>query len=336
VVTYPADLFTTVKWQDGSPISVGDFVMAFIESLDPGKKESPIYDESLAPSINAGLAAFKGYRIASTNPLTIEYYSDSYNADAELDIFPMWPGSLYGLSGENSWQILAISNLAEENKELAYSQSKADALKIEETGWVGGPSLEILAKYLDQAEGESYIPYEPTLSQYVTKDEADLRYANLKKWYQDHGHFWVGTGPYFLDKVFTTEKSLVLKQNKDFVDLSDRWANFSEPKLAESALDGPGQVKAGEEAVFDVTVSFKDKPYPQSDIQKVKYILYDATGAVAGAGDATAVEDGHYQVTLDADATSKLPAGASRLEAVVVPIPVAVPSFTSLDFVAVP
>ena len=336
VVTYPADLFETVKWHDGSPLSVGDFVMSFIESIDLGKKDSPLYDESLAPSINAILAPFKGFRIASTNPLTIEYYTDSYNADAELNVLPWWPYSPYGLSGENSWGILAISNLAEANKELAYSQSKADALKIEETSWVGGPSLEILAKYLDQADGESYIPYEPALSQYITKDEADLRYTNLKKWYQDHGHFWVGTGPYYLDKVFTTEKSLVLKQNQDFVDLSNRWSMFSEPKLAESALDGPGQVKAGEEAVFDVTVSFKDQPYPQSDIQKVKYILYDATGAVAGAGDATAVEDGHYQITLGADATSKLPAGASRLEVVTVPIPVAVPSFTSLDFVAVP
>src|SRR5260221_14451925 len=71
VVTYPADLFDTIKWHDGSPISVGDFVMVFIESLDPAKKDSPIYDESLAPSIDAGLAAFKGYRITSTNPLTI-------------------------------------------------------------------------------------------------------------------------------------------------------------------------------------------------------------------------------------------------------------------------
>src|SRR5260221_8763692 len=280
VVTYPADLFDTIKWHDGSPISVGDFVMVFIESLDPAKKDSPIYDESLAPSIDAGLAAFKGYRITSTNPLTIEYYSDSYNADAELDVLPMWPGSLYGLSGENSWQILAISNLAEANKELAYSQDKADANKVEETSWVGGPSLEILAKYLDQATGESYIPFAPTLNQYITKDEADLRYANLKKWYQDHGHFWVGTGPYYLDKVFTTEKSLVLKHNPDFVDLSDRWAMFSEPKLATTSLDGPGQVKAGGDAVFDATITFKDQPYPESDIAHVKYILYDATGAV--------------------------------------------------------
>ena len=336
VVTYPADLFDTVKWHDGSPISVGDFVMNMIQSFDPGKEDSPIYDSSLALSINAGLEAFKGYRITSTNPLTIEAYSDSYNADAELDILTLWPQNLYGLQGENSWEVLAISDLAEANKELAYSQDKSDKLKVENTSWVGGPSLEILSKYLDQASGESYIPYEPTLSQYITKEEADLRYANLKKWYDEHGHFWVGTGPYYLDKVFTTEKSLVLKQNKDFIDTSDRWAMFSEPKLAESALDGPGQVKAGEEAVFDVTVSFKDKPYPQSDIQNVKYILYDATGAVAGVGDATPVEDGHYQVTLSSDMTSKLPAGAGRLEVVTIPIPVAVPSFTSLDFVAVP
>lgn len=336
VVTYPADLFDTVKWHDGSPLSVGDFVMSFIQGFDPAKEDSPIYDESLALSINAGLESFKGWRITSTSPLTIEYYSDSYNSDAELNIASLWPVSPYGLSGENSWPVLAISDLAESNKELAYTSDKADKLKVEQTSWVGGPSLEILSKYLDQATSESYIPYEPTLGQYITKEEADLRYANIKKWYDAHGHFWDGTGPYYLDKVFTTEKTAVLKNNPDFPDLANRWAQFSEAKLADTTLDGPAQVKAGEEAVFDATVTFKDQPYLQSDIKGVKYILYDSTGAVAATGDATAVEDGHYQVTLSADQTSKLQSGASRIEVAVVPIPVAVPSFTSLDFVAVP
>ena len=336
VVVYPADLFDTIKWHDGSPLSIGDFMMAMIQGFDPAKPESAIYDESLALSLNAGLEAFKGVRVTSTDPLTIETYSDAYNSDAELNIQTWWPLSPFGLSGEDSWQMFAISNLAEANKELAYTPDKSDALQVEQTSWVGGPSLEILAKYLDQATSEFYIPYEPTLGQYITKEEADLRYANLKKWYDEHGHFVVGTGPYYLDKVFTTEKSLVLKNNPDFPDLSNRWAMFSEPKFAETALDGPAQIKAGEEAVFDATVTFKDQPYPQSDIKGVKYILYDASGAVAETGEATPVEDGHYQVTLSADATSKLPAGASRLEVAVVPIPVAVPSFTSLDFVSVP
>jgi peptide/nickel transport system substrate-binding protein len=336
VVTYPADLFDTVKWHDGSPISVADFVMSMIQGFDPGKPESPIYDESLALSLDAALEAFKGYRITSTDPLVIEAYSDAYQTDAELNVTPLWPNSPFGLSGENSWPIFAISNLAEEAGELAYTQDKADTAQIENTSWVGGPSLEILSKYLDQAVSESYIPYAATMSEYITQEEADLRYANFKQWFEDHGHFWVGTGPYYLDQVFTTEKSAVLKNNEEFVDLADRWAQFSEPKLATTVLDGPGQVKAGDEAVFDATITFNDEPYPQSDIARVKYILYDATGAVVTVGDATAVADGQYQVTLGSDITSKLPTGSARIEVAVVPIPVAIPSFTSLDFVAVP
>jgi peptide/nickel transport system substrate-binding protein len=336
VVVYPDDLFETVRWHDGSPISVGDFVMSMIQGFDPGKEESPLYDESLALSINAGLEAFKGYRITSTDPLTIEAYSDVYVSDAELNITPIWPDSPFGLSGENSWPILAISNLAEAAGELAYTQDKSDNAQIENTSWVGGPSLEILSKYLDQAAGESYIPFEPTLGQYITKEEADLRYANLKKWFQDHGHFWVGTGPYYLDQVFTTEKTAVLKNNADFVDLADRWAIFSEPKLASIQLDGPAQVKAGEEAVFDATVSFKDQPYAEADVKQMKYILYDTTGAVVDVGAADLVSEGQYQVTLPAETTSKLPNGSARLELALVPVPVAIPAFTSLDFVAIP
>lgn len=336
VVVYPDDLFETVKWHDGSPISVGDFVMNMIQGFDPGKPDSAIYDPSLALSIDAALIAFKGYRITSTDPLTIESYTDAYVTDAELNIAPLWPQSAFGLTGENNWQILAISNLAESAGELAYTSDKSDTLEVENTSWVGGPSLEILNKYLDQAAAESYIPFEPTLGQYITKEEADLRYANLKAWFEEHGHFWIGTGPYYLDRVFTTEKSLVLKNNFDFVDLADRWAQFSEPKLATTFLDGPGQVKSGEEAVFDVTISFKDEPYKLADIVRVKYILYDATGAVVSVGDAVGIADGQYQVTLSAEETAKLPTGSARLEVAVVPITVAIPSFTSLDFVAVP
>ncbi|MEW6404233.1 MAG: ABC transporter substrate-binding protein [Chloroflexota bacterium] len=336
VVTFPADLYETVKWHDGSPISAADFVMSFIELFDRAKPESAIYDESYAPSFEAFLASFKGARITSTDPLTVEYYSDTYAADAELNIITLWPSSPTGLSGENSWQILAVSNLAEENGELAYTPDKADLAEIEQTSWVGGPSLAILEKYLDQAAAESYIPYEPTMSQYLTAEEAAQRYANLKQWYTDHGHFWLGTGPYYLDQVFTTEKTLVLKNNTEFPDTADRWAAFSEPRLATILLDGPGQIKAGDEATFDATVNFKDAPYAASDIAQVKYILYDASGAVVEIGEASEVAEGQYQVVLPASTTSQLPTGSVRLEVAVVPVPVAIPAFTSIDFVVTP
>jgi peptide/nickel transport system substrate-binding protein len=174
------------------------------------------------------------------------------------------------------------------------------------------------------------------MSQYITADEAKARYNNLKKWYTAHGTFWIGTGPYYLDKVFTTEKTLVLKNNPDFPDLSDQWASFSQPKLAESQLNGPAQVKVGDQATFDVNVTYNGKPYAQSDIKQVKYLLYDATNAVIASGAANAVADGHYQAVLGSDVTSKLSAGSYKLEVAVVPIPVAIPSFSSTDFVVVP
>jgi peptide/nickel transport system substrate-binding protein len=95
-------------------------------------------------------------------------------------------------------------------------------------------------------------------------------------------------------------------------------------------------VKIGDQATFDISVTFKGDPYPQSEIKQVKYLLYDATGTVVGTGLATAVADGHYQVVLGSDMTSKLTAGSDKIEVAVVPLPVATPTFTSLDFVTVP
>ena len=335
VVVYPADLYDTVKWHDGSPISAADFVMAFAIFLDRAKPESAVYDESGALSVDAFLPSFKGWRITSTQPLTIEYYSDTFAADAELNVLPLWPGSPTGLAGENNWQTLAVSNLAEAAGELAYSSDKADALTIEQMSWVGGPSLDILKKYLDQAQSESYVPYEATLSQFLTPEEIALRYENMAKWYEDHGHFWVGTGPYYLDQVFTTEKSLVLKNFSDYPDLASRWSDFKDPKRATVILDGPGQVTAGQESVFDVTVNFNNEPYANEDIRQVKYILYGSTGDVLAVGVAEAVGEGLYQVTLDAETTSKLETGSAKLEVAVSPIPFAIPAFTSIEFVVV-
>jgi len=62
---YPADMFDTITWHDGSPINVADFVMGMIVTFDLGNPESPYYDESLAPNLEQFLSAFKGTRIVS-------------------------------------------------------------------------------------------------------------------------------------------------------------------------------------------------------------------------------------------------------------------------------
>jgi peptide/nickel transport system substrate-binding protein len=337
VVYYPADLFTTVKWHDGTYLSPADFVMNMIvRYFDRSKEDSAIYDEDTVGNFEAFLSHFKGVQIVSLNPLTIATYDDNVYSDAELDISSWWPN--YGF-GEVPWQAIAIGNMADANKELAWGTGKADRNEVEWMSFIGGPSLDILSKYLDQAIADKTIPYFPTMSQYVTADEAVAGYTALQTWYNAHKNFYVGTGPYYLDTVDLNAGSAVVKNNPDFIDLADRWSRFGEAPLAEAALDGPSQVKIGAETAFTATFTYKSNgdAYPTADIKEVKFLLYDSTGVTVyvGAGVATA-DDGVFTLTIPADVSSKLVAGSGRIEVAAVLIPVAIPAFTSLDYVVAP
>lgn len=330
VVTYPADLWTAVKWHDGSPLTMGDFIMSMIMTWAPGLKDSPIYDAGQEETLAAFQAHFKGVKIISTDPLVIETYEDLYSLDAEVMATSWFPGYAYG-TGE--WTNVAIGVRAEMTGTLAFSAAKADEKQIEWMSYIAGPSLEILKKELDKSIAENYIPFAPTMGQYVTAEEATLRWKNLNQWYKLQGHFWVGTGPFYVDKAFPIEATLTLSRFENFVDTSDKWSRFGAPKIAVAEVDGPGQVKIGDEATYDVYVTFEGAPYANADISEVKFLLFDAKGVVASVGVATAAEDGHFTVVLSKDVTSKLEAGSNKLVIAVSSKVVSIPTFANYEFV---
>jgi peptide/nickel transport system substrate-binding protein len=329
-------MYQTVKWHDGQNISAADFVMNMIMTFDRSKEAAAIYDPDSVANFEAFLSHFKGVQILSTDPLVIATYDDNYFADAELNMTTWWPNYA---QGEAPWQALAMGNLADGAGELAYSTGKADLKAVEWMSFIGGPSLEILNKYLDQAITEVYVPYAPTLGAYITADDAAARYAGLKAWYTDKGHFWVGTGPYYLATVDLNGFTATVKNNPEFPDFADRWAKFGVGPVGEAALDGPAQVKIGEEAVFTVALTNRNtgEVYPSADVKEMKFLLYNDKGETVyvGAGVATA-DEGVFTLTIPADVSAKLVAGTGSIEAAAVLIPVAIPAFTSLDYVVVP
>jgi peptide/nickel transport system substrate-binding protein len=334
-VYYPADLFQKIKWHDGSPLSLGDFLMTMIMTFDPGKEESPIFDEAQKASLDNFLTHFKGVRIVSTDPLVIETYDDLFYLDAENNVtngMCWWPYYAYG---QAPWHTVALGYLAEANKELAFTSDKATAQQVEWMSFVAGPSLDVLKKYLDQATAEKFIPYAPTMGQFVKADEAAARYANLAKWYDQYKHFWVGTGPFYLAQVDTTAKTLLLKRNEAYPDLAEKWAGFGVPKVASVEVDGPGQVTKGQEAKYDVYVTFEEKPYPSDEIASVVYLVFDSQGNLLAKGDAAMVAEGQYQVVLSGDVTSQFSAGAAKLEVAVASKVVSIPSYGTVEFVVV-
>ena len=201
-------------------------------------------------------------------------------------------------------------------------------------GFLGGPSLEILQENLAEAAAENFIPYEPTMGEFVTADEAAARYANIQAFFEEYGHFWIATGPYILDDVFLVEETITLTHNPNFPDLADRWAGFSTPKVGEVAVDGPGRVVIGAEATFDVFVEFMGEAYPSDEVSEVKYLLFNSSNEVVEVGVAEFVAEGQYLVTLSAETTALLESGANKLDIVGLYLPVALPSIATFEFVS--
>lgn len=334
-VYYPEDLYETVTWHDGSPISAADFVMGMITTFDLGNPDSPYYDEALAPGLEQFLASFRGVRIASTDPLVIETWTDASSLDAENAVSTWWPAAVYSFS-DAAWHNMALMLRGEENGSFAFTAEKSTAAEIEQTNLISGPSLDVLETELAAATEEGYIPYEPTLGEYISADEAAARYANLAEFARRYGHYYISTGPYFLSGVFPVEGQAVLSHYAEHPDPATRYSGFSAPAFPEVAIDGPARVTIGDEAAFEVFVDVFDGPYPVDDIDNISYLVYDANGELAAEGTAEAVEDGVWEVVLGSDVTGAMAEGSNRLDIVVVSKLVAIPRLASFEFVTAP
>jgi peptide/nickel transport system substrate-binding protein len=327
VVYYDENLFN-MKFHDGSKLSMADIVFSYILTFDRAKPESPVYDESYVPVFEAFKEYFRGFRIVSVNPLVIEYYSDALYMDAEW-IAATAAGAFYPdyAYGPGPWHMVAVGWLAEADNKLAFSADKADALKVEWMSYIAGPSLPILEEYLTKAINERIIPYKKVMSQYISEAEALTRYNNLKSWYNAKGHFLIGAGPFYLDKVDTAARIAVLKANREFIDSADKWLKFSKPMIPEVKIVSVPTITPGLSAEIPVSVTFEGQPYKTADINYIKYIITSPTATLIGV--AEPVEDGLWKIRLTPENTSLLTAGTASIELIAVSKLVGMPASTT-------
>ncbi|MCD5412224.1 ABC transporter substrate-binding protein [Thermodesulfovibrionales bacterium] len=332
VVYYPECLYQ-LKWHDGSYFSLADIVIGMILAFDRAKEESQIFDRAAVPAFEAFMKHFRGVRIVQESPLVIETYSDLYFLDAELNVSTWFPNYAQGPA---PWHKLSLGILAEMNRELAFSSAKADYLGVEWMSYIAGPSMKILESRLREAIATAFIPYYPTMRKFVTAEEAVDRHKAMRDWHAEKGHFWVGSGPFYLQRAHPVERVVHLKRSPYFPDPAQEWMGFAEPWIAEVEVSGPRIITIGEDMEFEVKVTFRGNPYPIDGVDSVKYLVIDAIGDVAIVGNAEAVTDGLWRIMLTAEETAKLMIGSARLEVIVAPLLVSIPSSTALDLVAIP
>jgi peptide/nickel transport system substrate-binding protein len=329
-VYYPENLYERVRWHDGSPLSPADFVLALILRFDLAKEESVWFDESLKPEMDAFMTSFKGLRIASIHPLVIETWSDTFHLDAEMMVDDWWPD--YG-SGMGSWHAVTLGLLSQERGEVAFTDALATEMEVEWMSFVSGPALASLRTSLEQARTDNAIPFEATLGDYISVQEARARWENLTEWERRRGHLWIGTGPYYLERAFPVERHMILQRNLDYSEPANKWDRFTRPMLPEVELDGPAGITGGEAAIFEVFVSFEGLPYPSEETDSVAYWVFDANGGTAETGLAQRAAEGLWEVVLSPETTRRLPPGSTRLEVVVTPVQVGLPTGDQLQFV---
>jgi hypothetical protein len=239
VTRYKDDIFST-PLHDGSTLDAADFLFYICQWFDRADPTSLWYDTSQVPPFDAFMSVFKvvtyNFTPAAGYALEITTYTDQYYLDAELVVADnqvnWYP---HDNAGPFVWHNCALGMLAEEDGELAFSQTKADTLEIDWTSFIDGPSLAILANHLTNVQDSTphadyrFLPYSNILSPYVPVGEIDARYGNLENWFDTKGHFWVGQGPYYLEDLDTTAKIMELGRFSSYPKDGDKWFYLMDP-----------------------------------------------------------------------------------------------------------
>lgn len=243
VVRYPDTIFS-VPMHDGSTIDEGDFLLYAIQYFDRAKVDSPIYDPAYEPVFDAFMAQFRGVSFNFTpGPgygLEVTTYSDHFYLDAELiagDEQRCWfPADN---QGPFAWHTVALAMLAERDGVLAFSFDKSDTLGIEWTSFIAGPSVDPgetgtlpdrLADVRNSGHSDyRFLPYPNVLGTYIDNTEIDARYNNLNTWFNDKGHFWVASGPYYLEAADTLASIIELGRFASYPDDGDMWFDLMTP-----------------------------------------------------------------------------------------------------------
>ncbi|MEM2024806.1 MAG: ABC transporter substrate-binding protein [Desulfurococcaceae archaeon] len=326
-VYYDESLFKgTYKWHDGSPFDLSDIIYTFIMTFDRACSGSKLYDESYLATFQNWFGMFRGFKIISEDPLVIEYYTDTWYMDAEWSAAgaanAFWPVYSYGVG---PWHAVEMVAKAERDGRLAFTDTKASILDVEWADLTKGPSLPIIAEYLEKSIQEKWIPYKEILSKYLSEAEVSARYSNLKSWYSTYGHYYVGNGPFYLYRVDPVAKSVVLRAYRNHIDKADKYAFLAAPPSPTLMLEVPPKVIPGDRADISIRVlTPTGELYQNEYVDFIRYILIYPGGSITG--ETAPVARGLYKVTLSEEQTASLPAGPMQLRIIAVSKLVGIPT----------
>lgn len=311
-------------FHDGTETTVADLLYPYVFAYRWGARTAPkdagydpLVDRSTAlirerlagvrvVGVDRSVRAFGEFKLQREVPI-IEVYLDS----------SLWdPSRLAALAPPWStlpWHLIALMEEGVRQGWVAFSLERAQQKRVEWLDLVrSAPVKARLAALAEEFERRRYRP--EALGGLVTPEQARERWAALRKFYQERGHFLVTNGPYVLKEW--TRHSATLQVFRDasyplgvgsFDDYPiPRKAFFSRLALAGDRLEIEAEVERLEK--FQRTYALSRVPFrgqtsdrPKPDVLVCRYVILSPAGEVVRAGTTRLRADGVSTVELRPD-----------------------------------
>jgi hypothetical protein len=308
------------SFHDNTRMTTADAVYPYLFAARWGAKRpgsadyDPAVDAATATARQA-LVAFKVLRVDSEvkkySDLTftyvvpvVEVYVNSLARDPQQMAVAAAPWSAV------PWHVLVLMEEAVKRGVGAFSAEEAKRRGIR---WLDlareAKTRDALTALVDGFGRQAYVP--ESLKRFVTADEAQNRWAALKQYVQQRGHFLVTNGPYQLAKWSDT--AVTLEVFRDFTNPMGvgRFDRFAIPRRAYVKTIVPRgdrlEIAAEVDRVEKFLREYRVVREPlaaggaaadRSDIPACRYVVIAADGTVAAAGVSDEVQGGKLVVTL--------------------------------------
>ena len=182
-----------------------------------------------------------------------------------------------------------------------------------------------LAELTEKFEQEAYRP--DRLTALVSADDARKRWAALKAFYREHGHFLVTNGPYRLKRWSADSATLEAFRDLSYplgVGSYDAYAVPRRGFITSVERDGErlrlsGDIELIQRQMRSYAIVRQPLPSIAADVRKraapeCRYVVTDGDGRVVLAGQVALAEDASFRL----DFSGKLPAGSFTLAAQII------------------
>ena len=321
-------------FHDGTRMNAADLLYSYMFAYRRGAGDD--FDPLVAAATAVMRARLLGIRVVGTDTTSrsfrvgdFEFVRELFVVEVYTSVVPIEPEQDAVVAPPWStlpWHLLVLMEEAVERGWAAFSQAEAQRRSVAWLDLVRSEAMgERLAGLVESFERDAYRP--DRLKALVGAEEARRRWAALKAFYRERGHFLVTNGPYRLKRW--SADSVTLEAFRDLsyplgVGSYDAYAMPRRGFITKVERDGErlrisGDIELIQRQMRSYAIVRQPLPSIAADVRKravpeCRYVVTDGEGRVVLAGRVALAEDASFRL----DFSSKLPAGSFTLAAQII------------------